>query len=89
MWNKLPKTQRRVKTLRYSPCDDSHDTPIAATVAAEFLVAHSTSKNTQPLLGPKRCHRFFSNLKDENPINGTGYLKNVGDCVGRKARPIV
>ncbi len=30
MWSALPKTQRRVVTLRYSLCED---TPIAATVA--------------------------------------------------------
>ncbi len=28
MWSPLPKTQRRIKTLRHSPCDD---TPYAAT----------------------------------------------------------
>jgi hypothetical protein len=30
MWSALPKIQRRVKTLRYSSCDD---TPTAATIA--------------------------------------------------------
>jgi hypothetical protein len=30
IWIPLPKTQRRVKTLRYRPCDD---TPNAATVS--------------------------------------------------------
>jgi hypothetical protein len=30
MWSVLPKTQRPVVTLRYSPCDD---TPTAAPVA--------------------------------------------------------
>jgi hypothetical protein len=28
MWSALPRTQKRVVTLRYSPCDD---TPAAAT----------------------------------------------------------
>jgi hypothetical protein len=33
MWSPLPKTQRHVKTLRHSPCDN---TPNAAIVATKF-----------------------------------------------------
>jgi hypothetical protein len=62
MWSVLPKTQKRVKTLRYSPCDD--DTPTAATVtiavksdgvsllifkvAVLYLVVHGSESNATP-----------------------------------------
>jgi hypothetical protein len=43
MWIPLPKTQRRVETLRHSPCND---TPNAATVAVSACGASPlSSKN--------------------------------------------
>ncbi len=40
MWSALRKTQRRVVTLRYSPCDD---TPTAATLALTTGVVTATN----------------------------------------------
>ncbi len=43
MWSPLPKTQRRVKTLRHIPCDD---TPNSATIAVMTCgVSLISSKN--------------------------------------------
>jgi hypothetical protein len=43
MWSPLPKTQRRVKTLRLSPCDDTPNaTPVAVTTYGVSLI---NSKN--------------------------------------------
>jgi hypothetical protein len=69
MWSPQPKTQRRVKTLRYSPCND---TPNAATVTVTtcgvsllsskniFVCFHTPHCGPWPLRYPTCCYIRYS-----------------------------
>jgi hypothetical protein len=38
MWSALPKTQRRVVTLRYSPCDNTPSAAMVALMTGEVFI---------------------------------------------------
>jgi hypothetical protein len=84
MWSALPNTQRRVKTLRYSLCDDRWSIApnlkkIFFFVSVLHLAVHGRS-NTPPVV--------TATLAAVGVSSHGLYLKSIGDCSGCRGESI-